>query len=161
MFLPTQKRRRKVKPVEKVETLRASLHLSPKLFNGGILCNGAPQASDPAPLTSRLLPPLFRDSPSEGSSEGSSHSDDPSFCGIAATCGRLCEGARPPKSQTEKRASRRRRSKPGCAVIDFLQAPKKDKRELLQISTIEGIMSRTAERSSGPFGVNVALSGPV
>lgn len=160
-IFPTQKRRRKVKPIEKVETLRASLHVSPELFNGGILCNGVPQTSNPPPLTKKLLPPAFRDSPSEGSSEGSSHSDDPSFCGIATTCSRICDGVRPPKSQTEKRASRRRRSKPGCAVIDFLQAPKKDKHKLLQISTIEDIMNRTTERSSGTFGVNLALSGPV
>lgn len=46
-------------------------------------------------------------------------------------------------------------------MIDFLQAPKKDQGKLLQISTIEDIMKRTREQSSGTFGVNVALSGPV
>ncbi|XP_056912842.1 SUN domain-containing ossification factor-like isoform X2 [Takifugu flavidus] len=156
-----KKRRRKMKPTEKVETLRPSFHAAPKLCNGGSLCNGVPVTSIPAPLTKRLLPPVFRDSPSEGSSEGSSHSDDPSFCGIATSCSRICDSVPPPKSRTEKRASRRRRPKPGCAVIDFLQAPKKDKGKLLQISTIEDIMKRTREQSSGTFGVNVALSGPV
>uniref|UniRef100_H2SYM5 SUN domain-containing ossification factor-like n=1 Tax=Takifugu rubripes TaxID=31033 RepID=H2SYM5_TAKRU len=140
-----EKRRRKIKPTEKVETLRPSFHATPKLCNGGSLCNGVPVTSIPAPLTKRLLPPVFRDSPSEGSSEGSSHSDDPSFCGIATSCSRICDSVPPPKSRTEKRASRRRRPKPGCAVIDFLQ----------------DIMKRTREQSSGTFGVNVALSGPV
>lgn len=135
--------------------------MTPTLCNGGALCNGAPVTSIPAPLTNRLLPPVFRDSPSEGSSEGSSHSDDPSFCGIATSCSRICDSVPPPRSRTEKRASRRRRPKPGCAVIDFLQAPKKDQGKLLQISTIEDIMKRTREQSSGTFGVNVALSGPV
>lgn len=161
IFSLTQKRRRKVKPIEKVETLRPSFHVTPKLCNGGALCNGVPVTSNPAPLTKRLLPPVFRDSPSEGSSEGSSHSDDPSFCGIATSCSRICEGVPPAKSRTEKRASRRRRPQPGCSVIDFLQAPKKDKSKLLQISTIEDIMKRTTEQSPGTFGVHVALSGPV
>lgn len=161
MFFLTQKRRRKIKPIEKVETLRPSFHATPKLCNGGALCNGVAVSSMPAPLTKRLLPPAFRDSPSEGSSEGSSHSDDPSFCGIATSCSRICDLVPPPKSRSEKRVSRRRRPKPGCAVIDLLQAPKKDKSKLLQISTIEDIMKRSAEPSSGAFGVNVALSGPV
>lgn len=157
----TQKRRRKIKPTEKVETLRPSFHVTPKLCNGGSPCNGVAVTSLPAPLTKRLLPAVFRDSPSEGSSEGSSHSDDPSFCGIATSCSRICDLLPPPKSRTEKRASRRRRPKPGCAVIDFLPAPKKEKSKLLQISTIEDIMKRSREQSSGTFGVNVALSGPV
>ncbi|XP_074545198.1 SUN domain-containing ossification factor isoform X2 [Halichoeres trimaculatus] len=156
-----QRRRRRLKPVEKVETLTPSLHAAPELCNGAIICNGLPVTANPAPLSQRLLLPLFRDSPSEGSSEGSSHSDDPSFCGITTACPRICDGLPPPKTRAEKRALRRRRPKPSCAVVDFLQAPRGDKNESLPISTIHDLMNRKTEPSSGTFGVNVALSGPV
>ncbi|XP_042353515.1 SUN domain-containing ossification factor-like isoform X2 [Plectropomus leopardus] len=156
-----KKRRRKMKPTEKVETLKPSFHAASELRNGAVVCNGAPVTTNPAPLTRRLLSPLFRDSPSEGSSEGSSHSDDPSFCGITTACSRICDGLPPPKTRAEKRALRRRRPKPGCAVVDLLQAPRRDRSEPLPISTIQGIMNRKSEQSSGACGVNVALSGPV
>lgn len=150
-----------MKPLEKVETLKPSFHAAPELLNGDVMCNGAPVVTNPTPLTKRLLQPLFRDSPSEGSSEGSSHSDDPSFCGITAACTRICDGLPPPKTRAERRALRRRRPKPGCAVVDFLQAPKRQKSEPSAIATIHDIVSRKTEQSSGTFGVNVALSGPV
>ncbi|XP_018532874.1 SUN domain-containing ossification factor isoform X2 [Lates calcarifer] len=156
-----KRRRRKMKPIEKVETLKPSFHAAPELSNGAVVCNGVPVITNPTPLTKRLLQPAFRDSPSEGSSEGSSHSDDPSFCGITTACSRICDGLPPPKTRAEKRALRRRRPKPSCAVVDLLQAPKRDKSEPLPISTIQDIMSRKTEQSSGTFGVNVALSGPV
>lgn len=157
---PTQKRRRKIKPIEKVETLTPSFHAAPELCNG-VVCNGVPVTSKPTALTKRLLQPIFRDSPSEGSSEGSSHSDDPSFCGITTACTRICDGLPPPKTRSEKRALRRRRPKPSCAVVDLLQAPQRDKSESLPISTIQDIMNRKTEQSSGTYGVNVTLSGPV
>ncbi|XP_049888863.1 SUN domain-containing ossification factor-like isoform X2 [Epinephelus moara] len=156
-----KRRRRKMKPMEKVETLKPSFHAAPELCNGAVVCNGAPITTNPTPLTKRLLPPLFRDSPSEVSSEGSSHSDDPSFCGITRACSRICDGLPPPKTRAEKRALRRRRPKPSCAVVDFLQAPRRDRSEPLPISTIQDIMNRKTEQSSGTCGVNVALSGPV
>ncbi|XP_070830668.1 SUN domain-containing ossification factor-like [Chaetodon trifascialis] len=156
-----KKRRRKMKPMEKVETLKPSFHAAPELSNGGVVCNGAPVTTNPTPITKRLLQPIFRDSPSEGSSEGSSHSDDPSFCGITTACSRICDGHPPPKTRAEKRALRRRRPKSSCAVVDLLQAPRRDKSEPLPISTIHDIMNRKTEQSSGTFGVNVALSGPV
>ncbi|XP_005458130.1 SUN domain-containing ossification factor isoform X3 [Oreochromis niloticus] len=151
-----KRRRRKMKLLEKVETLKPSLHSSPELTNG--VCNGAPVTTNPIPLTKNLLHPTFRDSPSEGSSEGSSHSDDPSFCGLTTACSRICDGLPPPKSRAEKRAWRRRRPKPSCAVVDFLHAPRRDKSEPLPISTIEDILRRKTEPSTKTF---VALSGPV
>lgn len=148
-----------MKPTEKVETLKPSL--LPGLSNGAVICNGVPITTNPKPLAKRLLQHTFRDSPSEGSSEGSSHSDDPSFCGITTACSRICDGLPPPKTRAERRTLRRQRPKPSCAVVDLLQAPKRDKSEALPISTIEDIMSRKTEKSLETFKVNVALSGPV
>ncbi|XP_034469713.1 SUN domain-containing ossification factor-like isoform X2 [Hippoglossus hippoglossus] len=156
-----KRRRRKMKPIEKVETLKPSIHAASELSNGAILCNGVPITTNPTPFTKRFLQPLFRDSLSEGSSEGSSHSDDPSFCGITTACSRICDSLPQPKTRAEKRALRRRRPKPGCAVVDLLQVPQRDRREPLPISTIEDLMNRKTEQSSGTFGVNVALSGSV
>ncbi|KAM7378945.1 hypothetical protein PAMP_004533 [Pampus punctatissimus] len=156
-----KKRRRKIKSVEKVETLKPSFHAAPEVCNGAVVCNGAPVTTKPTALTKQLLQPIFRDSPSEGSSEGSSHSDDPSFCGITTACTRICDGLPPPKTRAEKRALRRRRPKPSCAVVDLLQAPRGNKSESLPISTIQDIMNSKKEQSSGTFGVNVPLSGPV
>lgn len=150
-----------MKPMEKVETLKPSFNAAPELCNGAVVCNGQPVTTYPTPLTKRLLQPMFRDSPSEGSSEGSSHSDDPSFCGITTACPRICDGLPPPKTRAEKRALRRRRPKPSCTVVDLLQAPRRHQGEPLPISAIQGIMNRKTEQSSGTFGVNVALSGPV
>ncbi|XP_032386475.1 SUN domain-containing ossification factor isoform X1 [Etheostoma spectabile] len=156
-----KRRRRKMKPIEKVETLKPSFHAAPELCNGAVVCNGVPVTANPSPLKKRLLQPMFRDSPSEGSSEGSSHSDDPSFCGITTGCTRICDGLPPPKTRAEKRALRRRRPKPSCAVVDLLQAPRRDRSEPLPISTIQDIMNRKTKQNSGTFGVNVAFSGPV
>ncbi|KAK2895604.1 SUN domain-containing ossification factor-like isoform X2 [Channa argus] len=154
-----KKRRRKMKSIEKVETLKPSFH-APELCNGAVVCNSVPVTTNPTPLTKRLLQPTFRDSPSEGSSEASSHSDDPSFCGITTACSRICEGLPPPKTQPEKRASRRRCPKPGCPAADLFQAPRKNDGKLLTISSIQDIMNRKTEHSSGAFRVNVTLSGP-
>lgn len=150
-----------MKPIEKVETLRPSFHATSELCNGGVNCNGVPVSTHPTPLTKRLFQPLFRDSPSEGSSEGSSHSDDMSFCGITTACTRICDGLPPPKPRVERRASRRRRPKPSCTVVDLLHAPKRGSSEPLPICTVHDIMNRKTEQSSGMFGANVALSGPV
>ncbi|XP_026169677.1 SUN domain-containing ossification factor isoform X2 [Mastacembelus armatus] len=156
-----KKRHRKMKSIEKVETLIPSFHAASELSNGAVVCNGVPVTTDPMPLTNRLLQPTIRDSLSEGSSEASSHSDDPSFCGIPTSCPRICDSLPPPKTRAEKRALRRRRPKPSCAVVELIQAPRRDLGEPLPISTIQDIMNRKTEQCSGTFGVNVALSGPV
>ncbi|XP_068427286.1 SUN domain-containing ossification factor-like isoform X2 [Clinocottus analis] len=153
-----KRRRRKMKPLVKVETLKSSFQSAPELYKGVVLCNGVPVTTNPTPLAKRLLQPLFRDSPSEGSSEGSSNSDDPSFCGITTACNRICDRPPPPKTRVEKQAFRRRRPKPSCAGVDLLQVPQRD-RSPMRISTIQDLMNRKTEHSSGTFGVNVALSG--
>ncbi|XP_028988022.1 SUN domain-containing ossification factor-like isoform X2 [Betta splendens] len=156
-----KRRRRKLKLVESVETLKPSLHTATELCNGDVVCNNGPITTKPTPLIKTLLQPsAFRDSPSEGSSEASSHSDDPSFCGITTACSRICDGLPPPKTRSEKRALRRRRPRPSCAVVDLLQAPRRDNGDLLPLS-IQDIMNRKTEQSSGTFRVNVALPGPV
>lgn len=157
-----KRRRRKMKSLEKVETLKPSIHAAPEVRlqnNGAVLCNGLSVLTNPTPLTRRLLQPTFRDSPSEGSSEASSHSDDPSFCGITTACSRICDGLPPPKTRAEKRALRRRRPKP-TGVVDYLKAPSRAKRNSLPIYTIHDVINRK-EQSSGTYGVNVNLSGPV
>ncbi|XP_017275832.1 SUN domain-containing ossification factor isoform X2 [Kryptolebias marmoratus] len=151
-----KRRRRKIKPTDKVETLKPSFQASPELCNGAVGCHAVPVPTNATFLTKQLLQPAFRDSPSEGSSEGSSHSDDPSFCGITAACSRICDDLPPPKTRAEKRASRRRRPKPGCAVVDLLHAPQRDKNEHLPI-TLQDIINRKTEQNSGAF---VALTGP-
>lgn len=158
VFVSTQRRRRKIKLMDTVETLKPSFHAPLELCNGAAVCNGAPVTTNPTHHTKRFLQPPFRDSPSEGSSEASSHSDDPSFCGIATACSRICDGLPPPKTRAEKRALRRRRPKSSCAVVDLLHAPRRDKGEPLAISTIEDIMNRKTEQRSGAF---VTLSGSV
>ncbi|XP_068196500.1 SUN domain-containing ossification factor-like isoform X2 [Antennarius striatus] len=148
-----KRRRRRLRALDVVETLKPSLHAAPGPCNGGAVPNGVPP-----PLTNGFLQPQCRNSPSEGSSEGSSHSDDPSFCGFAASCPRICDGLPPPP---EKRAPRRRRPKPGCTVVDLLSVPRRGKSTLLPLPSIQDLMSRKTGQRSGAFGVNPALSGPV
>ncbi|KAF3858656.1 hypothetical protein F7725_011857, partial [Dissostichus mawsoni] len=159
-FLQHERRRRKMKPLEKVETLKPSFHAATELCNGAVVCNGVPVSTHPIPFTKRLLQPMFRDSPSEGSSEGSSHSDDPSFCGITTACNRICDGLPQPRTRAEKRALRRGRPKPSCAVVDLIQVPRRGRADEMPISTIHDLMKRHTEQRSGTYGVNVPLSGP-
>ncbi|XP_049604204.1 SUN domain-containing ossification factor isoform X2 [Syngnathus scovelli] len=156
-----KKRRRKMKAIEKVQTL-TSFHASPTACNGAAVWSGVPVPTNPTAMTRRLLLPAFRDSPpSEGSSETSSHSDDPTFCGITAPCSRICQGASLPETRAEKRALRRRRPKPTCAVVDFLQAPHRDKSNTLSISATQDLMNMNSKQTSGTFGLNIPLSGPI
>ena len=150
-----------MKPLEKVETLKPSFHAATELCNGAVVCNGVPVSTHPIPFTKRLLQPMFRDSPSEGSSEGSSHSDDPSFCGITTACNRICDALPQPRTRAEKRALRRRRPKPSCAVVDLIQVPRRGRADEMPISTIHDLMKRHTEQRSGTYGVNVPISGPV
>ncbi|MEQ2290617.1 hypothetical protein AMECASPLE_005014 [Ameca splendens] len=152
-----KRRRRKLKPPDEVETLKPCLHSAAELCNGAVGRHHGPVTTNTTPLLKQLLPPAFRDSPSEGSSEGSSHSDDPSFCGITAACSRVCDGLPPAKTRAEKRALRRQRLKPSCAVVDLLHAPRRDRNDPVPV-TIQDIMNRKTEHNSGPF---VAIPGPV
>ncbi|XP_033838174.1 SUN domain-containing ossification factor-like isoform X2 [Periophthalmus magnuspinnatus] len=153
-----KRRRRKVKSLEKVETLKPSLHAAEPVQIKGLdkTCNGGTLLVEPNPLAETILQPPFRDAVSEGSSEGSSHSDDPSFCGITSACNRICDGL-PAKSRAERRALRRRRPT-HSGVVDYLKAPSRHKRNSLPIYTIHDIMDRQEQSSCG---LNVHLSGPV
>ncbi|XP_041698705.2 SUN domain-containing ossification factor isoform X1 [Coregonus clupeaformis] len=121
-FPPANKKKNRSK-MKTVEPLKCTAFCAPLLANGR-----APRGTmDPTPCTGHLSHPAFRDPPFEGSSEGSSQSDEPSFCGLAATsCTRLCDGLPPPRSRAAKRAFKRRSSKPGCGVVDLLQTPRRD-----------------------------------
>ncbi|RVE61492.1 hypothetical protein OJAV_G00171290 [Oryzias javanicus] len=143
-----KRRRRKSKLLDKVDALQVSTKSAPELCNGATASNGAPASKNPTALTKQLLLPSFRDSPSEGSSEGSSHSDDPSFCGIATACSRVCDGLPPPKTRAEKRALRRRPPKPRCAVLGLPHDSQRDRREALPV-TIQDLLRRKPEPRSG------------
>ncbi|XP_024129009.1 SUN domain-containing ossification factor isoform X2 [Oryzias melastigma] len=142
-----KRRRRKSKLLDKVEALQVSAKSAPELCNGAA-CNGAPASKNPTVLTKQLLLPSFRDSPSEGSSEGSSHSDEPSFCGITAACSRVCDGLPQPKTRAEKRALRRRPPKPRCAVLGLPHDSQRDRREAMPV-TIQDLLRRKPEPRSG------------
>ncbi|XP_049338814.1 SUN domain-containing ossification factor isoform X2 [Astyanax mexicanus] len=155
-----QKKRCKMKSNVKPETL------TPAALPVSSIPNGRPQSySLPLQsLDSKLLcggsgPSLFtfRDPPSEGSSEASSHSDEPSFCGIS-TCSRLCEGLPPPKSRSEKRAFRRRRSRPNCTVVQQLLQPVESSIPPVQPGPMQGFIKTTTELSAGRVGVTT-ISG--
>ncbi|KAM9789347.1 SUN domain-containing ossification factor [Neosynchiropus ocellatus] len=151
-----KKRRRKMKPLDEVDSL--SFQAASELCNGAPTCNGGPVVTRPT-LAQRFLQPAFRDSPSEPSSETSSHSDDPSFCGFRTACPRICDGLPPPKTRAEKRALRRRRHKPTCAVVDYHQIPQRDKSHSLPLPNMQETLCSKSEQSSRTFGVT--FSGPV
>ncbi|KAL6491154.1 hypothetical protein MHYP_G00014990 [Metynnis hypsauchen] len=154
-----KKKRCKMKSSIKPETITPAVLSS--VPNGRLQSNSLPPQGldfklsscgpDPSPFT-------FRDPPSEGSSEASSQSDDPSFCGIS-TCGRLCEGLPPPKSRSEKRALKRRRSKPSCTVVQQLLQPAQSRGPLVRPGpTVQGFIKTTTELSAGRVEVTT-ISG--
>lgn len=148
-----QKKRCKMKG-EKVETLKPSVP-PPAVANGGPKCNGVPPhavflSSGETGMSSS------KDPTSEGSSEGSSQSDESYFCGIS-TCTRLCNGLPPPKTKTEKRAFKRRRSKmleQGKFMGDVPPV------QTSTMPTLEDLMKGNKEMSMGNFGVT-AVTGHV
>ncbi|XP_017541005.2 SUN domain-containing ossification factor-like isoform X1 [Pygocentrus nattereri] len=154
-----KKKRCKIKSTIKPETITPAVLSS--IPNGRLQSNSLPPQGldlklsscgpDPSPFT-------FRDPPSEGSSEASSQSDDPSFCGIS-TCGRLCEGLPPPKSRSEKRALKRRHSKPSCTVVQQLLQPAQSSGPLVRPGpTVQGFIKTTTELSAGRVEVTT-ISG--
>ncbi|XP_007555030.1 SUN domain-containing ossification factor isoform X2 [Poecilia formosa] len=153
-----KRRRRKLKPPDRVETLKPCFQSAPELCNGAVGRSRGDVTAHAAPLIKHLLQPVFRDSPSEGSSEGSSQSDDPSFCGLTSACSRICDGLPPVKTRAEKRALRRRRLKPACAVVDLLHAPRRDNNEPAPVTLQDIITNKKTEHNSGPL---VAIPGPV
>ncbi|XP_041752385.2 SUN domain-containing ossification factor-like [Coregonus clupeaformis] len=153
-FLPANKKQKKRSKMKAVETLKCTTLCAPLPANGAPVCNGgAPRGTtDPTPRMGRLSHHAFMDPPSECSSESSSQSDEPSLCGLAATtCTRLCDGLHPPRSRAEKRAFKQHRSKPGCVVVDLLQAPRRDATPT--IPTLQDLMGGGKELSAGMLGV--------
>ncbi|XP_030629060.1 SUN domain-containing ossification factor isoform X2 [Chanos chanos] len=148
-----KKKRCKLKPGEKPDTLSYPSISAPLVGNGGFQCNGIhrtdlkPSDGGPGP------PPLsFRDPQSEGSSEGSSQSDEPSFCGIGA-CSRLCDMTPPaPRGHVERRTYKRRRSKASCGVVELLQAPRRS-------SNPQGLTKDTKDVTASTPG-GVMANGP-
>ncbi|XP_072555540.1 SUN domain-containing ossification factor isoform X2 [Paramormyrops kingsleyae] len=133
-FSPEKKKKRCKMKAEKVDAPKP-LAPAPAAANGGPKCNGAPR---PPPVETCVS--LSRDTPSEGSSEGSSHSDEPP----------ACESQPPPPSRMERRAFKRRRSRMcerGRGVAELLPA-------------LQGIMKGSKEMGVGALGVT-ALSGQV
>ncbi|XP_035618974.2 SUN domain-containing ossification factor-like isoform X2 [Oncorhynchus keta] len=144
-FPPANKKKRS--KMKTVETLKSTAFCSPLLANRAPIYNGR-GTIDPLPRTGHLRHPAFRDPPSEGSSEGSSQSDEPSFCGLAAaTCTRLCDGLPPPRSRAEKLAF-----KPGR--VDLLQGPRRDSSEATPtILTLQDLIGGEKELAAGRLGV--------
>ncbi|XP_046707802.1 SUN domain-containing ossification factor-like isoform X1 [Silurus meridionalis] len=100
-----KKKRCKMKSSTKPETITPTLLSTLSVPNGGLQCkNHSPHNLDlKMPPHSTVPPPFsFRDSPSEGSSEDSSQSDEPSLCGIPS-CNRLCDPLSAPKNRSKKR----------------------------------------------------------
>ncbi|KAI1892019.1 hypothetical protein AGOR_G00149680 [Albula goreensis] len=156
-FSPEKKKKRCKMKGEKVETLKASVP-APAVANGGPKCNGVCLPHHGATLlpSGEVCSSSSKDPPSEGSSEGSSNSDESYFCGIS-TCTRLCNGQPPPRTRTEKRAFKRRRSKmaeQGKYVGEVLQV------QTPAMPTLEDIMKGNKELSVGTFGVT-AVTGHV
>uniref|UniRef100_A0AAY4AWR5 SUN domain-containing protein n=2 Tax=Denticeps clupeoides TaxID=299321 RepID=A0AAY4AWR5_9TELE len=136
--------------MKKAETLHASsLAAAPPL---------QPQSTTATEDVPKPAPPTT-DQPSEGSSEGSSHSDDPSFCGIA-TCSRLCEGVAAPRGGVESRGFRRRRSRapPACVVVEMLRSPQRSASTPGHIPTLQHLTGRGRDVGTGTLGV-MAASG--
>uniref|UniRef100_A0A674AWT2 SUN domain-containing ossification factor-like n=1 Tax=Salmo trutta TaxID=8032 RepID=A0A674AWT2_SALTR len=144
-FPPANKKKRS--KMKTVETLKCTAFCAPLLANRAPIYNGR-GTMDPLPRTGHLSHPAFRDPPSEGSSEGSSQSDEPSFCGLAsASCTRLCDGLLLPRSSAEKQAF-----KPGC--VDLLQAPRRDGSDATPtILTLQDLIGGEKELAAGRLGV--------
>nr|XP_029499221.1 SUN domain-containing ossification factor-like [Oncorhynchus nerka] len=144
-FPPANKKKRS--KMKTVETLKSTAFCSPLLANRAPIYNSR-GTIDPLPRTGHLRHPAFRDPPSEGSSEGSSQSEEPSFCGLApATCTRLCDGLPPPRSRAEKLAF-----KPGR--VDLLQGPRRDSSEATPtILTLQDLIGGEKELAAGRLGV--------
>ncbi|XP_066547981.1 SUN domain-containing ossification factor isoform X2 [Amia ocellicauda] len=147
-FSPDNKKKKRCKmKAEKTETLRPGAG-APTVANGGPRCHGGFLPSGEVCTSS------YKGPPSEGSSEGSSQSDESLFCGISA-CTRLCNGQPPPRTRTEKRALKRRRSK--------MAEQGRGMEELLRgraVASLQDMIAGSKDISVGTFG-GTAVSGHV
>ncbi|RXM92315.1 SUN domain-containing ossification factor [Acipenser ruthenus] len=154
-FSPENKKKKRCKmKVEKVDTLKPSVP-APPVANGGVKSNGPLQSHSAFLPSGEVCTSSYKGPPSEGSSEGSSHSDESYFCGISS-CTRLCNDQPPPKTKTEKRAFKRRRSKmdPGKYMAGLIQT------KTGSVPSMQDFMKGNKEMSVGTFGVT-AVSGHV
>ncbi|KAJ8388470.1 hypothetical protein AAFF_G00133460 [Aldrovandia affinis] len=154
-FSPEKKKKRCKMKGEKVETLKPSVP-APAVANGGPKCNGFCPPHGTFLPSGELCMPSSKEPPSEGSSEGSSLSDESYFCGISS-CTRLCNGHPPPKTKTERKAFKRRRSKmveQGRYMEEVLQV------QTSAMPTLEDLMKGNKEIGVETFGVT-AVTGPV
>ncbi|XP_041133278.1 SUN domain-containing ossification factor-like isoform X2 [Polyodon spathula] len=151
-FSPENKKKKRCKL--KVETLKLSVSMPP-VANGGVKSNGPLQRHSAFLPSGEVCTSSYKGPPSEGSSEGSSHSDESYFCGVSS-CTHLCNGQPPSKTKTEKRAFKRRRSKidPGKYMAGLIQT------ETGSVPSMQDFMKGNKEMSMGTFGLP-AVSGQV
>lgn len=144
-----QKKRCKMKSDRKPETITSTLSFP----NGGLQCNQHhPHNLDLKLASHRPGPPppfSFRDCPSEGSSEESSQSDEPSFCGIAS-CSRLCDPLPAPKSHSKKR---NRLKKRGTVLEQLLQPVKCNGPAVASKFTLHSLITGSKELGTNKPGV--------
>ncbi|KAL4656015.1 SUN domain-containing ossification factor-like isoform X2 [Arapaima gigas] len=155
-FSPENKKKKRCKmKAEKIETVRSS-DAVPSMANGGLKFNGNGPPYCYPPQRGGVNMSTLKDTMSEGSSEGSSHSEDSYFCGISA-CARLCDSQPPPKSKVEKRASKRRHSRlpeGGEHSGALLQ------RRIGTLPALRDLMKRGSDASVGGFRAG-AVSSPI
>ncbi|XP_053485766.1 SUN domain-containing ossification factor isoform X2 [Ictalurus furcatus] len=147
-----RKKRCKMKSGRKPETITPTLLSTLSVPNGGLRCNDhRPHNLDlKLPPRSLVPPPFsFRDSSSEGSSEDSSQSDEPSFCGIAS-CSRLCDPLPAAKSCSKKRNCLKKRS---TVLKQLLQPVQCNGPPVAAKFTLRGLITGSTELNTNRPGV--------
>ncbi|KAM9501407.1 LOW QUALITY PROTEIN: uncharacterized protein Hap1MRO34_010754 [Clarias gariepinus] len=145
-----KKKRCKMKSIKKPETVPPA-SLSSKA-NGGLQGNHhCPHNLDlKLPPRSPGPPPFsFGDSPAEESSDDSSQSDEPSFCGITS-CSRLCD----PLPTANSRSRKKNRLKKRNTVLEQLLQPVKcNGPPVAPKFTLHGLITGSTELNSNRPGV--------
>ncbi|KAB5579002.1 hypothetical protein PHYPO_G00189560 [Pangasianodon hypophthalmus] len=147
-----KKKRCKMKSGRKPQTITPTLLSTLSVPNGGLQCNHhRPHNLDlKLPPCSPGPPPFsFRESSSEGSSEDSSQSDEPSFCGIAS-CSRLCDSLPAPKNRSKKRSRLKKRS---TVLKQLLQPVECNGPPVAPKFTLHGLITGSTELSTNRPGV--------
>ncbi|XP_053486131.1 SUN domain-containing ossification factor-like [Ictalurus furcatus] len=139
-------------PDRKPETITPTLLSTLSVPNGGLWCNDhRPHNLDLKLPPRSFVPPPFssRDSSSEGSSEDSSQSDEPSFCGIAS-CSRLCDPLPAAKSCSKKRNRLKKRS---TVLKQLLQPVQCNGPPVTAKFTLHGLITGSTELNTNRPGV--------
>ncbi|MCI4377043.1 hypothetical protein PGIGA_G00198930 [Pangasianodon gigas] len=147
-----KKKHCKMKSGRKPQTITPTLLSTLSVPNGGLQCNHhRPHNLDlKLPPCSPGPPPFsFRESSSEGSSEDSSQSDEPSFCGIAS-CSRLCDSLPAPKNRSKKRSRLKKRS---TLLKQLLQPVECNGPPVAPKFTLHGLITGSTELSTNRPGV--------